>query len=232
MPAERLRLLSHEGVSACASSDARDRRGSPPGHLDCIGRAHSMSISDAEQRRRARARTADHDRHRLREVPASHATGEVATYIPELSKADPEAFGVCLVTADGRTFEAGDCDRPFTIQSISKPFTYGMALEEFGATKVFEHVGVEPSGDVFNSIELQNGSNRPFNPMINSGAITVTALLHSRYGEPDVRIPARSVQHHRRTSALARPCGLRIRTAHRPSQSGDRPPPAQLRPRA
>ena len=111
-----------------------------------------------------------------------HTTGEVATYIPELSTADPDAFGVCLVTADGRTFEAGDCDRPFTIQSISKPFTYGMALEEFGATKVFEHVGVEPSGDVFNSIELQNGSNRPYNPMINSGAITVTALLHSRYG--------------------------------------------------
>ena len=109
-------------------------------------------------------------------------TGEVATYIPELSKADPEHFGVCLVTADGRTFEAGDCDRPFTIQSISKPFTYGMALEEFGPAKVFEHVGVEPSGDVFNSIELQNGTNRPFNPMINSGAITVTALLHARYG--------------------------------------------------
>ena len=91
-----------------------------------------------------------------------HTTGEVATYIPELSKADPEAFGVCLVTADGRTFEAGDCDRPFTIQSISKPFTYGMALEEFGPAKVFEYVGVEPSGDVFNSIELQNGSNRPY----------------------------------------------------------------------
>src|SRR4030095_14814759 len=86
-----------------------------------------------------------------------HTTGEVATYIPELSKADPEAFGVCLVTADGRTFEAGDCARPFTIQSISKPFTYGMALEEFGPTKVFEHVGVEPSGGAFNSIELPHG---------------------------------------------------------------------------
>jgi glutaminase len=47
---------------------------------------------------------------------------------------------------------------------------------------VFEHVGVEPSGDAFNAIELQNGSNRPFNPMINTGAITVTALLHARYG--------------------------------------------------
>jgi glutaminase len=111
-----------------------------------------------------------------------HSNGEVATYIPELSKADPEAFGVCVVTADGRAFEAGDCDRAFTLQSISKPFTYGMALEEFGPPKVFEHVGVEPSGDAFNSIELQNGSNRPFNPMVNSGAITVTALLHARYG--------------------------------------------------
>jgi glutaminase len=112
----------------------------------------------------------------------SHDEGQVATYIPELSRADPDAFGVCVVTADGRVFEAGDCDTPFTIQSISKPFTFGMALEEFGQRKVFEHVGVEPSGDAFNSIELQNGSNRPFNPMINTGAITVTALLHARYG--------------------------------------------------
>ena len=84
------------------------------------------------------------------------AEGHVATYIPELSKADPDAFGICVVTADGQSFEAGDCDRTFTIQSISKPFTFGMALEEFGCDKVLRHVGVEPSGDAFNSIELQN----------------------------------------------------------------------------
>ena len=66
-----------------------------------------------------------------------HTTGEVATYIPELSTADPDAFGVCLVTADGRTFEAGDCDRPFTIQSISKPFTY-----RHGARRVRGHEGL------------------------------------------------------------------------------------------
>jgi len=111
------------------------------------------------------------------------AEGHVATYIPELSKADPDAFGVCIVTADGQSFEAGDCDRMFTIQSISKPFTFGMALEELGCDKVMRHVGVEPSGDAFNSIELQNHSNRPFNPMVNSGAITVTALLHAIHGE-------------------------------------------------
>ena len=108
--------------------------------------------------------------------------GEVATYIPELSKANPDHFGICVVTADGRVFEAGDCNQPFTIQSISKPFTFGMALEAFGHDKVWQHVDVEPSGDAFNSIELQNGTNRPHNPMVNSGAITVTALLHERYG--------------------------------------------------
>jgi glutaminase len=109
--------------------------------------------------------------------------GAVATYIPELSKADPDSFGVCVVTADGQVVEAGDCDRPFTIQSISKPFTFGMALEELGAHAVMRHVGVEPSGDAFNSIELQDRSNRPFNPMVNSGAITVTALLHRIHGD-------------------------------------------------
>jgi glutaminase len=109
--------------------------------------------------------------------------GSVATYIPELGFANPDDFGVCLVTADGRSFQAGDCDRPFTIQSISKPFTFGMAIEELGREKVLQHVGVEPSGEAFNSIELQDGSNRPHNPMINSGAITVTALLHARHGD-------------------------------------------------
>ena len=108
--------------------------------------------------------------------------GAVATYIPELANADPDAFGICIATAEGQVFEAGDCDRPFTIQSISKPFTFGMALEELGIDEVMQHVGVEPSGDAFNSIELQNESNRPFNPMVNSGAITVSALLHRIHG--------------------------------------------------
>ena len=117
-----------------------------------------------------------------------HSDGEVATYIPELSTANPDDFGVCLITADGRVFEAGDCDREFTIQSISKPFTFGMAIEELGHDVVLRHVGVEPSGESFNSIKLQDDTNRPHNPMINAGAITVTALLHRLHG-------ARSLEH-------------------------------------
>jgi glutaminase len=114
---------------------------------------------------------------------ASLDDGRVATYIPELAKADPHDFGIALVTADGRLFATGDYEKPFTIQSISKPFTFGMAVEAYGHSRVSEHVGVEPSGDAFNAIELQNGTNRPFNPMINSGAITVTALLHAQEGD-------------------------------------------------
>jgi glutaminase len=113
----------------------------------------------------------------------SMTDGALATYIPELAKANPGDFGICLVTTDGRTFEAGNCDQPFTIQSISKPFTFGMAIEDLGHEKVFQHVGVEPSGEPFNSIELQMGTNRPFNPMVNAGAIAVTALLHASKGD-------------------------------------------------
>ena len=113
----------------------------------------------------------------------SLSTGQIASYIPELQKANPDDFGIAIVTTDGRVFEAGECHQPFTLQSISKPLTFGMAIEEFGQETVERYVGVEPSGDAFNSIELQVGSNRPYNPMINAGAITISALLHEKYGD-------------------------------------------------
>ena len=108
--------------------------------------------------------------------------GQVATYIPELGKANPDLFGIALATSTGRLFEVGDTEHPFTIQSISKPLTFGMALEALGHTSVSKYVGVEPSGDRFNAISLQHETNRPHNPMINAGAITVTALLHAKFG--------------------------------------------------
>jgi glutaminase len=102
--------------------------------------------------------------------------GEVATYIPELGRADPDWFGIAVVTSDGHVFEAGDSRQEFTIQSISKPFVFGMALEARGREAVMSHVGVEPSGNAFNAIVVDE-TNRPFNPMVNAGAIVTTGLI-------------------------------------------------------
>ena len=110
-------------------------------------------------------------------------TGQVATYIPELGRANPEQFAIALATASGRLFEVGDTAHPFTVQSISKPLMFGLALEKFGLDTVSRYVGVEPSGDTFNAISLQAETHRPHNAMINAGAITITALLHAQYGD-------------------------------------------------
>jgi glutaminase len=100
--------------------------------------------------------------------------GEVAHYIPELSKANPDHFGISLATLDGHVYEVGDTGVPFTIQSISKAFVFALALDTLGASKVESAIGVEPSGDPFNSIRL-NAENHPFNPMVNAGAIACSA---------------------------------------------------------
>ena len=114
--------------------------------------------------------------------------GSVASYIPELAKADKNKLGICLYTIDGNQFETGNTEDRFTIQSISKVMALCLALETFGAEFVFDHVGVEPSGEAFNSlVELDNRSNRPFNPMINSGAITVASLLVNQYSIEDMQ---------------------------------------------
>ena len=104
--------------------------------------------------------------------------GEVATYIPELSRANPEWFSICVCTADGYVYEVGDSRVEFTIQSISKPFVYGAALQRHGHSEVLARVGVEPSGNPFNAI-LVDDTNRPFNPMVNAGAIVTTAMIEA-----------------------------------------------------
>ncbi len=119
----------------------------------------------------------------LHERLAALDQGEVATYIPELGKADPRWFGICVATLDGHVYEIGDTRQPFTIQSISKPFVYGLALEDRGKAAVLERIGVEPTGDAFNEISLEARSGRPRNPMINAGAITATSLVAGRSAE-------------------------------------------------
>jgi glutaminase len=110
--------------------------------------------------------------------------GDVASYIPELATADPTLFGICLTTADGAVYEVGDTRVPFTIQSMSKPLTYGIALEQLGDAAVRSRVGVEPSGDAFNEISLAPGTGAPLNPMINAGAIACAALVGDGAADP------------------------------------------------
>jgi len=103
--------------------------------------------------------------------------GHVATYIPELGRARPSWFAIAIATVDGRVYSVGDCAVPFTIQSISKPLVYGLALESNGLKRTMAKVGVEPSGEAFNSISLDPATGRPLNPMINAGAIAATGLV-------------------------------------------------------
>ncbi|MFZ1415937.1 MAG: glutaminase A [Defluviicoccus sp.] len=104
-------------------------------------------------------------------------SGAIATYIPELAKADPADFAIVLATIDGCVYEIGQSRREFTIQSVSKPFAFSLALQEHGRDDVLRKVGVEPSGDAFNAIVFDETGNRPFNPMVNAGAIAVSALI-------------------------------------------------------
>lgn len=108
---------------------------------------------------------------------AGLSNGQVADYIPELAKAVPSHFAIALATVDGHLYEVGDSRQTFTIQSISKPLVYGAALEDRGAARVQQAIGLEPSGEAFNSISLEAGTGRPLNPMINAGAIAAASLI-------------------------------------------------------
>jgi len=119
----------------------------------------------------------------LHERFANLYDGAVATYIPELALADPSWFGISVATADGYVYEVGDTRQPFTIQSISKPFVYGLALEDRGKAAILERIGVEPTGDAFNEISLESPTGRPRNPMINAGAIAATSLVRGESAE-------------------------------------------------
>src|SRR5882757_10753046 len=105
--------------------------------------------------------------------------GEVATYIPELARADVNAFGLVVIDADGNVAAGGDSDAPFSIQSISKVFTLTLALGKAG-DRLWQRVGREPSGSAFNSVvQLEYERGIPRNPFINAGAIVVTDLILS-----------------------------------------------------
>jgi len=125
----------------------------------------------------------------LRRECADDDGGAVLDTIRQLADADPDRFGIALCTMDGTIYGTGDADHRFTIQSISKPFAYALALADRGRDTVLEHVGVEPSGDAFNEISLERNG-RPRNPMINIGAITTHALI----GDPSWPLEGRDAR--------------------------------------
>ena len=143
---------------------------------------------------------------------AGNTDGEVANYIPELRKANPAHFGISVATIDGHVYEVGDTAVPFTIQSISKAFVFALALEQLGAEKVEATIGVEPSGEPFNSIHL-NSDNRPFNAMVNAGAIACSGLIYRKDGDGAFERIRRRAQPFCRPHARRRRSGVRCPNA-------------------
>lgn len=120
--------------------------------------------------------------------------GAVASYIPELAKADGSAFGLYAWKKDGTFLDLGDTTTRFSIQSISKVINLAVALKYRGFRDVFSHVLMEPTGDAFNSIlKLDMVESRPFNPMINAGAIQVMSLLEPEFSFEDLLAFAREI---------------------------------------
>ena len=104
--------------------------------------------------------------------------GRVADYIPALSKADASQLGITVLTCDGQYHTGGDWEQLFTLQSVAKVMLLVYALKELGQERVFSRVGVEPTGDSFNSIvKLETKGNHPLNPFINAGAIAIMSLI-------------------------------------------------------
>lgn len=100
---------------------------------------------------------------------------------PSVSQIDPDRFGICAVDVDGRAIGVGDWQYPFLIQSISKVFVYGQALEDHGRDYVHRRVDVEPSGAPYDAIiKLEQKSKRPFNPMVNTGGIATTSMIKGK----------------------------------------------------
>lgn len=108
--------------------------------------------------------------------------GKVADYIPALKLMNKKDLGVCIALENGEIYSAGDYKVKFSMQSVSKPFVMLLALKDRGRDKVLEKVGLESTGDGFNSVVRLETSNshKPYNPMINAGAIAITSMIKGK----------------------------------------------------
>ena len=107
--------------------------------------------------------------------------GKVADYIPALAEVEKGQFAMSVTLENGAVYSVGESKKSFSIQSISKVFTFTLALDIY-SKKLYKRVGVEPSGNPFNSlVQLEYENGIPRNPFINAGAITITDALISHY---------------------------------------------------
>lgn len=118
------------------------------------------------------------------EAVADDDDGQVADYIPQLARVQPNQFAVSICTIDGQSMQFGNAETPFTLQSSCKPLLYCAALEELGEHCLHQHVGREPSGLSFNELTLNRGG-LPHNPMINAGAIMTSSLIRRQMSTAD-----------------------------------------------
>lgn len=117
-------------------------------------------------------------------IKAERSSGKVASYIPELAKVDRDKLGIHLACINGENYSVGDSDELFSIQSISKVLALSMAFKELGG-EIWQRIGVEPSGDAFNSLALLEQENGiPRNPLINSGALVISDVLLTILDDP------------------------------------------------
>ena len=165
----------------------------------------------------------------IRDEHASVTDGALATYIPELAGVDPTGFALSLSLSDGYVYESGDATVEFTIQSISKPFTYALALDQIGQDAVDARIGVEPSGEAFNEISVDVATKMPKNPMINAGAIAAVSLVPG--ATPDERFARirEFLLGVRRTAARHRSRRVRLGEEDRQPQPRNRVHVAELR---
>ncbi|GAA4987276.1 glutaminase A [Pseudonocardia tropica] len=124
--------------------------------------------------------------HRAVGSPGGVPDGRVVAYYPPSMAGRAQLFGLAATDIEGTQWEVGDAGVRFPLHSISKVFTYGLALEDNGREEVLLRVGVEPSGDPFNSISFDEVNHRPFNPMINAGALVAVNLVHGATREEKV----------------------------------------------
>ena len=104
--------------------------------------------------------------------------GETAQYIPALAAAEPDDFGLAVLTVDGELITRGDVDQPFAIMSAAKPFTLALLMRQQGTGVVLEKIGVEPTGLPFDTLQgIDRRDDRPLNPMVNAGAIITVSLI-------------------------------------------------------